>query len=343
MIVRDFWSKSRKHMSNLGIVTIGRNEGERLRCCLNSLLGRGLPVVYVDSNSTDDSVELARSLGADVVELDMSLPLTAARARNAGFARLEQREPDVELVQFVDGDCEVVPGWLDCARTVLRERPDVAVVFGRRRERFPDQSIYNCLADIEWNTPVGETKYCNGDVLVRADALRQVGGYNPAMIAGEDPDLAVRIRQRGWLILRVDAEMTLHDMAMTGFGQWWKRCERAGFAFAQGAAIHGQPPERHWVRNVRSIEFWGIALPLFILCLAWPTRGASLVLALIYPLHAVWIVRRHKNLGMPTRKAWLWACAAVIGRFPNVIGLLRYWFSRLSGHHQTLIEYKGNA
>ena len=113
-------------MSDLGIVTIGRNEGERLRCCLNSLIGHGLPVVYVDSNSTDGSVALARSLGVEVVELDVSLPFTAARARNAGFARLEQCEPGVEFVQFVDGDCEVVPGWLDRARAVLKERPDVA-------------------------------------------------------------------------------------------------------------------------------------------------------------------------------------------------------------------------
>ena len=103
---------------------------------------------------------------------------------------------------------------------------------------------------------------------MRVKALRQVGGYNPALIAGEDPDLAVRIREHGWSILRIDTEMTIHDMAMTRFSQWWKRCSRAGFAFAQGAAMHGKPPERHWVRQVRSIEFWGIALPLLILCLA---------------------------------------------------------------------------
>ena len=57
-------------MSDLGVVAIGRNEGERLRCCLNSVVGRGLPVVYVDSSSTDSSVELARSMGVEVVELD---------------------------------------------------------------------------------------------------------------------------------------------------------------------------------------------------------------------------------------------------------------------------------
>jgi glycosyltransferase involved in cell wall biosynthesis len=331
-------------MSDLGIVTIGRNEGERLRRCLESVAGRGHTVVYVDSGSRDGSIGLARSLGVEVVELDLSLPFTAARARNAGLERLLQIDPGVAFVQVADGDCEVVPGWLERARAVLVERPEVALVFGRRRERYPEQSVYNLLADLEWgDAPLGEAKYCSGDVLGRVEALRQVGGYNPALIAGEDPDLAVRIRQHGWLILRIDAEMTLHDMAMTRFGQWWKRCERAGFAFAQGAAMHGKPPERHWVRNVRSIEFWAIAVPLFIAFLAWPTRGAGLCLALVYPLHAALIARRHRRQGMPSRSAWLWAWAAILGRFPNAIGLMRYWFSRLSGRHQALIEYKGNA
>ncbi|HLL88750.1 MAG TPA: hypothetical protein VK324_05565, partial [Tepidisphaeraceae bacterium] len=69
-------------MTDLGIIAIGRNEGERLRLCLRSVVGRGMPVVYVDSKSTDGSPDLARSLGAEVVELDMSIPFSAARARN---------------------------------------------------------------------------------------------------------------------------------------------------------------------------------------------------------------------------------------------------------------------
>src|SRR6516165_251757 len=106
-------------MSELGVIAIGRNEGERLRRCLQSVMGRGFSIVYVDSGSIDGSVELARSLGASVVELDLSRPFTAARARNEGFERLCQMNPQVRFVQFVDGDCEVVEGWLETARGVL--------------------------------------------------------------------------------------------------------------------------------------------------------------------------------------------------------------------------------
>lgn len=327
-------------MNEVGIVVIGRNEGERLRCCLDSVIGRGHTVVYVDSGSTDGSVDLARTKGAEVVELDMSQPFTMARGRNAGFARLEEIAPEIHFVQFVDGDCQVVDGWLDTALAMLESRLDVAIVTGRRRERFPEASIYNRLADIEWDTPVGEARYCGGDAMIRVEAFKQAGGYNPTLIAGEEPDLAVRVRQHGWRILRIDAEMTLHDMAMTRFSQWWKRNIRSGYAFAEGAAMHGKPPERHWVAHVRSIIFWGMVLPLAIVALAWPSRGMSLLLVLIYPLQVIRIARHYNKAGLPVSLAGIYSAACVLGRFPNAIGSMRYWAFRMMGRRQAIIEYK---
>ena len=224
---------------------------------------------------------------------------------------------------------------------MIESKLEVAVVCGRRRERFPEQSIYNRLADMEWDSPVGEAKYCGGDAMIRVEALRQVGGYNPALIAGEEPDLCVRLRQHEWIILRIDAEMTLHDIAMTRFNQWWKRCERDGFAFAEGVVMHGRPPEQHWVHEWRSTILWGIVVPLLILGLAWPTSGASLLLGLAYPLQAFRVRRRFQKLGMPASDARLWGWGCTLCRWPNALGVLRYWFSRLSGRYQTLIEYKG--
>jgi len=328
-------------MSHLGIVIIGRNEGDRLRRCLTSVVGRGQSVVYVDSNSTDRSVEQARAMGADVVELDMSQPFTMGRGRNTGWTRLEELDPDVRFIQFVDGDCELVPGWLELAYETIKNRPEIAVVCGRRRERFPELSIYNRMADMEWNTPIGEAKYCGGDAMIRVEALRQVGGYSPSLIAGEEPDLCVRLRRNKWTILRIDADMTLHDIAMTRFGQWWKRCERCGFAFAEGVAMHGHPPERHWVHELRSTVLWGLLLPLIIVILAWPTHGASLLFGLAYPLQAFRIARRFRKQGMSASDAKIWGYGCILCRWPNALGVLRYWFARLSGRNQTLIEYKG--
>jgi GT2 family glycosyltransferase len=329
-------------MTHLGIVAIGRNEGERLRRCLGSVIGPGRTVVYVDSGSTDGSVAMARALGAEVVELDLSVAFTAARARNAGFERLEQVAPGVELVQFVDGDCEVAPGWLARAAAAFEEQPEAAIVAGRRRERHPEQTVYNRLADLEWDTPIGESDACGGDALVRAEAFRRAGGYDPTIIAGEEPELCLRIRRAGWKVLRLDAEMTVHDMAMSRFAQWWRRTVRAGHAYAEGAARHGRGPERHFVRDVRSILFWGAGVPIAAALLAWPTYGLSLALLAGYPVLFAKTARYyHRRRGWPASDARLFAAACVVGKFPQAIGVARYWAGRIGGRPSRIIEYKG--
>jgi glycosyltransferase involved in cell wall biosynthesis len=57
-------------VSHVGVVVIGRNEGERLKRCLISATTQSTRVVYVDSGSSDNSPAIARDLGADVVDLD---------------------------------------------------------------------------------------------------------------------------------------------------------------------------------------------------------------------------------------------------------------------------------
>jgi glycosyltransferase involved in cell wall biosynthesis len=328
------------YLQRVGLVAIGRNEGERLRQCLDSVVGKVERIVYVDSGSTDGSVELARELGVDVVELDLSIPFTAARARNSGVAHLLQASPQTEFIQFVDGDCEVAPGWLDYALAQLDANPNVAVVCGRRRERFPEQSLYNRLCDIEWDTPIGEAKACGGDSMMRVAAFQQVGGFNSTLIAGEEPELCVRIRQNGWKILRLDAEMTQHDAQMRRFGQWWKRMLRGGHAFAEGAWLHGQIPERHWVQESRSIWIWGLLVPLLALGMAWFTKGLSLLLLGGYPLMAYRISRYMQQQGLKAKDAWLYGLFCMLGKIPQLQGQLQFHINRLLGRRNVLVEYK---
>jgi GT2 family glycosyltransferase len=322
---------------SIGVVVIGRNEGERLRKCLDSVRNVANRVVYVDSGSTDGSVALVRGMGFGVVELDLGTPFTAARARNEGYKKLLELSPGTTYVQFVDGDCEVVPGWLENAERFLDARPDVAVVCGRRRERFPERSVYNMLCDIEWDTPVGEAKACGGDALMRADAFERAGKFREDLIAGEEPELCVRLRSAGWKIWRLDQDMTLHDAAMTRFGQWWKRALRGGYAFAEGAHLHGAPPERHSVRQSRSAWFWGLGIPVFTTGLvAW--QGVSgLVMLLAYPLQ---IVRLALRGARTARENWWNALFLVMRKFPEALGQMKYLYNRVAGKTARLIEYK---
>jgi GT2 family glycosyltransferase len=330
-------------MTPIGLVTIGRNEGERLIRCLKSaiaLLPQDTPIIYVDSGSTDGSVEAAKSLGVQVINLDMSLPFTMARGRNTGFRYLIEQFPDIKYVQFIDGDCELIPGWIEQAIETLDNDPKLAIACGRRRERFPDASIYNRLADMEWNTPVGEAKACGGDALIRVDAIREVNGYNETLIGGEEPEMCIRLRQQGWKIARIDADMTYHDAAMLKFSQWWKRSIRGGWAMAEGAAMHGEPPERYMIRESLSGWIWGLFLPLVALGLAWFTSGLSLLLFLGYPVLMWRVYQYRRNYGDPPAHARLYGLFCVLYKFPQVIGQINYWLTRWRGKPATLIEYK---
>lgn len=319
------------------VVAIGRNEGERLRRCLASLEGQADLVVYVDSGSTDGSVEMARTQGAEVVSLDMNRPFTAARARNAGWRHALEKMPDLQFVQFVDGDCEVVPGWIATARQRLLEVPTIAAVFGRRRERFPDRSVYNLLCDIEWNVPPGQVKHCGGDVMFCADALRQVNGYREDLIAGEEPELCIRLRAQGWTIHCLPHEMTIHDAAITRFSQWWRRTVRNGYAFAEGVRLHGGPPERHWVRPLRSAVIWAVVLPA-VIAVAWLALGPRAAsIALIYPLQVLRLaLKTPGDLRLRAARSFY----LVLGKFPEAQGAIRHLRHVLTKRRGELIEYK---
>lgn len=330
-------------MSSIGVVTIGRNEGERLIRCLNALIAQlpaGMPIVYVDSGSTDGSGAAAQALGVRVIDLDLATPFTMARGRNTGFAYLVEQFPDLTYVQFIDGDCELLPGWIDRALQVIGQDEQLAVVCGRRRERFPEASPYNRIADMEWNTPVGDVEECGGDALMRVSAIREVGGYNSALIGGEEPEMCVRLRQQGWKIRRIDANMTFHDAATYKFSQWWKRAIRGGWAMAEGAAMHGDLPERFRVKESRNRWVWGLAVPVVALGLAWFTNGLSLLIFLIYPVLMWRVYNYRRSYGDSAADARLYAFFCILGKFPEAIGQVKYWITRWQGKQATLIEYK---
>lgn len=321
--------------AQIAAIIIGRNEGERLIRGLASMTG-AQRVIYVDSGSTDGSQEAAIAAGAELVTLDMSRPFTAARARNAGLAQIRETGQTPDFVQFMDGDCELQPGWLDKAVAALEADPKLGVVFGRRRERFPDATIYNRFCDWEWDVPLGEVRSCGGDALMRLAALDAVGGYNPAMIAGEEPELCVRLRAAGWTIRRIDAEMTLHDAAMTRFSQFWARARRAGHAWAEGAALHGGPPERHSVSEMRKALLWGALVPIGIVLLALLVSPWALALFSVYPARAIRFGLREGGTGEAWERAWLLS----LGKFPEAMGVLEFHIRRLLGRPRGLIEYK---
>jgi len=167
----------------LSVVVIGRNEGARLVRCLESIgqmnpLQGSVEVIYVDSGSSDGSLERATQFPVKVKWLESANPCAAA-GRNAGW-----REAKAPIIFFLDGDTVLERNFVADTIAELND-PKVAVVFGNRREIEPKASIYNRLCDLDWIAPSGAVEFCGGDALIRREVLERVGGFDERLIAGE--------------------------------------------------------------------------------------------------------------------------------------------------------------
>lgn len=326
----------------LGIVVIGRNEGERLARCLASVVRTGHPVVYVDSGSSDGSLVRAASFGVDIVELDRSAPFSAARARNEGSRHLLEKYPQMDFIQFLDGDCTLFPEWLGVARQALEADAQRSAVLGQRLERQAGASIYNRLCAMEWHAQAGDLEnygHFGGDSMVRASVFRSLGGFRPDMIAGEDSEFGVRMGIAGFRVTKIDCPMTLHDANMTRFAQWWQRSVRAGHAIGQRFDINGRSAVQDCRRERNSTLFWGIVLPLVIALSAWQAPALAALLLAGYLVLGLRVWRHRRRVGDGARDAALYAGSIVIGKFANAWGLLKFFVNKLNRRYE-IIEYK---
>jgi len=327
----------------LSVVIIGRNEGERLAKCLRSVCGmhrEGFEVetIYVDSGSVDGSVELAEAMGARVVALAPERP-SAALGRNAGW-----RTARGEIILFLDGDTILHPGFVAASLPEFAV-PEIAVVWGHRRETHPERSMYVRFLDLDWIYAPGFTPYCGGDALMRRDVLESVGGFDDTLIAGEEPELCRRIAAKGYKILHVDRPMTGHDLAITHFSQYWRRNTRAGYAYSEVSAMLRARGESFWEEEAvgnrnRALAHCAVALlgvvASLVLLSAWPFVVMLLFFAAI-SLRSAWKNRWKTN----DRVALLlYGVHSHFQQLPIFWGQMKFKANRRRGTRAALVEYK---
>lgn len=321
-------------MAEFDAVVIGRNEGARLLDCLRAVLPLARRVIYVDSGSHDGSLQAAHALGAIGIALDPAQPFTAARARNQGFAALQDDMP--EFVQFIDGDCIVEADWPQTALDFLRNHPRAALAIGRYREDAPAQSVYNWLTDWEWQKPTGPNAGAIGTFMARSAAFSQMGGFCDTVIAAEDDELFARFRKAGWDTWGLDAPMCRHDANLHHLRPWLRRMLRAGHSFAELGALHRglAAPSR------RRAVFWGGVLPVLAVMgalLWWP---AAALVALAYLASMARQAWRFGRMGLQPLRAGQAAGLVILAKFANLAGMALYWYRKLRRRNAQIIEYK---
>lgn len=307
-------------------VCIGRNEGQRLLRCIDAASPQVVQVVFADSGSTDGSSQRAQEKGVAVVTLDDSRPQSAARARNAGFTKLNELGTSFEFVQFIDGDTELDPNWVEAAVAAFDADPGLVLVCGQLREKDAKTSIYRRLCDMEWDKPSGPIIASGGIMMLRREAFAAAGGFDDTLVGGEEAELCDRLRVAGGTLVRIPALMGLHDSGMTHFSQWWRRAYRGGYWDVVAANNPGFSRQAEFRRRTRSRLLWGALMPFLLIvnlvAAAWHPvflmAAGTVMLALLVNVYRGTRYMQNRDRGIG--ESWLYGASCLVAKLPELHG-----------------------
>jgi ubiquinone/menaquinone biosynthesis C-methylase UbiE len=196
-------------MTAVAIVIPTLNRGPLLgRAITSALACRPTPdeVVVVDCGSTDDTAEIARSFGDEIVFVRRQLR-NAACARNVGLAATS-----APYVGFLDSDDEALPGKtgglaieLDSSRSVSLVHGVTEVVDADDRQVLAETASHakgRAMARSLGTDYPALASFCSmytSATLARRDALEAIGGFDESLDIYEDWDLYLRLALVGEL------------------------------------------------------------------------------------------------------------------------------------------------
>lgn len=198
-------------LPGVSLVVIGKNEANNLEDTFNAILKMDYPpekieIIYVDTGSADKSVQIATQY-AHRVFVEQSRWPTSGLARNRGLIEAKH-----EIIHFIDGDISISKDYLKQAvnRILL---PEVDAVTGYFVEKRTDK-FFNRIMDIRRDGINHQERFCestNGGGTYLKSKLLLVNGYDERILKGQESDLGIRYREKGFRILFIDQIQGVHN------------------------------------------------------------------------------------------------------------------------------------
>lgn len=193
----------------VSIVIIGRNEERGIGECVGAALVAaeqigGAEIIFVDSASTDKTVEIVKSLGVRVISMKPTMKLSPSAGRFVG-----SQYANGEFILFLDADTLVYKDFLPAAIKQFEKDESIGGIngflddLGEKGELLNDvEERFNEITDVKWL----RGPCC----FYRREALQKSGSFNPYLAVEEEAELGLRLIKNGWKLKLMPISMACH-------------------------------------------------------------------------------------------------------------------------------------
>lgn len=290
---------------------------ESALCAVSAVGGE---VVLADAHSTDRTVELAQAYPVRIVQLRYPQEQRCGIGPQLGF-----QHSYGEFIYLLDGDMEILPGFLGRALSFMASHPEAAGVGGHVLEQNTAHPAYAAQSE---GTPAhsepGSVDRLDGGGLYRRSAIAAAGYFSDRNLHSyEEFDLAVRLRSLGWKLWHLPINAVHHfghdTPAYTLLLQRWNTGHLCGLGELIRASA-GRPCLRLVIQDLHELHLYLAVLGWWALLLSaafWPLPetlrlACFSVLFIAPPLFMAWRKRSFSK-----------ALYSVVSCCFNTAGLLR--------------------
>jgi glycosyltransferase involved in cell wall biosynthesis len=309
---------------NISIIIKALNEEKRIATAIESALAAVAPlggeVILADSHSTDNTVSIAQTYPIRIVQL------ANPEERCCGIGpQLGYQVAQGEFIYILDGDMQMLPEFLPQAINFMQENHNIAGVGGKVIEMNTDSLEFIARTErASGHMQPGEVDRLDMGGLYRKSAIESVGYFsNRNLHSYEELDLAVRLRQAGWKLHRIDVDAVRHwghdvDPYQLLLKRW-----KSGYINGLGEmlkAAWGKPHFTRLILSVRELRIYVATLFWWIILTGLLLTGNMLYFVMIGLLPLALMTWKKKSINK--------AVFSIVSWNLNTAGLLRGLFNK---------------